>query len=105
MTVLPVLAAALLVVAQAPRDPGRRPPPEPAGTAVVRGRVVAADTGNPIRRATVNLSMMPSPTAPVTTQPAGAPGAAPVRTVTQTMVISGVATPTSTGVIASRSKS
>jgi Carboxypeptidase regulatory-like domain len=86
-------------MAQPPRDPGRRQPPEPAGTAVVRGRVVAADTGNPIRRATVNLSMMPPP-APSTTAPAGAPGAALVRTVTQTVVINGVATTTSAGGIA-----
>jgi carboxypeptidase family protein len=50
---------------QLPRDVVRRP--EPTGTAVIRGRVVAADSGNPIRRATVNLSAM-SPA-----QQAGAP--------------------------------
>jgi protocatechuate 3,4-dioxygenase beta subunit len=41
------------------RDPGRRPPPDPTGTAVIRGRVVAADTGTPIRGAVVNLSVAP----------------------------------------------
>src|SRR3990167_11183046 len=37
-----------------PRDVTRAP--EPIGAGVIRGRVVAADTGNPIRRAMVNLS-------------------------------------------------
>lgn len=32
---------------------------EPVGTGVIRGRVVAADSGNPIRRATVSLSAAP----------------------------------------------
>ncbi|MEO8075639.1 MAG: carboxypeptidase regulatory-like domain-containing protein [Acidobacteriota bacterium] len=39
-----------------PRDPIQRA--EPAGTAAIRGRVVAADTGNAIRRANVNLLPM-----------------------------------------------
>ncbi|HMC77696.1 MAG TPA: carboxypeptidase-like regulatory domain-containing protein [Vicinamibacterales bacterium] len=45
-----------------PRDPGQRPS-EPVGTAAIRGRVVAADTGNPIRRASVTLipSAVPAP--------------------------------------------
>jgi hypothetical protein len=47
-----------------PRDPGRRPPPDPVGTSVIRGRVVAADTGNPIRRATVTLIPVPPPAPP-----------------------------------------
>jgi len=43
------------------RDPGRRPPPDLTGTGIIRGRVVAADTGTPIRRANVNLSPMLPP--------------------------------------------
>ena len=46
---------------QAPRDPGRRPPPEAVGTGAIRGRVVAADTGSPVRRANVNLTMVQPP--------------------------------------------
>src|SRR4029078_8591729 len=55
------------------RDPGRRPPPEPTGTAIIRGRVVSADTGNPIRRANVTLSPPPPPVPPAATAtpPAG----------------------------------
>ena len=42
--------------AQGPvRDTVRRPPPEPKGTAVIRGRVITSDTGNPVRRASVTL--------------------------------------------------
>ena len=44
-----------------PRDPGRRPPPDPVGTAVIRGRVVTSDTGNPVRRASVTLIPVPPP--------------------------------------------
>jgi hypothetical protein len=40
-------------VGQPPRDVVARP--EPAGTSAIKGRVVAADTGNPIRRANVTL--------------------------------------------------
>lgn len=43
------------------RDPGRRPPAETAGTGIIRGRIIAADTGTPIRRAQVSLSLMPPP--------------------------------------------
>ncbi len=39
--------------AQPPRD--AVPHPEPGGTSAIKGRVVAADTGNPIRRANVTL--------------------------------------------------
>ena len=46
-----------------PRDVTRAP--EPIGAGVIRGRVVAADTGNPIRRAMVNLSPV------MTASPAG----------------------------------
>jgi carboxypeptidase family protein len=43
-----------------PRDPVRRPPPpEPVGTGAIRGRVVASDTGSPVRRANVNLFSEP----------------------------------------------
>ena len=50
---------------QPPRDVVRRaPPPEPTGTGVIRGRVVASDTGNPIRRAMVNLSPIAPPMPP-----------------------------------------
>ena len=45
---------------QPPRDPVRRAEPAgTVGTGVIKGRVVAADTGNPIRRVTVSLSMVP----------------------------------------------
>jgi protocatechuate 3,4-dioxygenase beta subunit len=65
------------------RDPGRRPPPEPVGTATIRGRVVAADTGSPIRRAQVNLSVVP-PTQPTNSAtPQGG---------TQSVVVNGVQT-------------
>lgn len=57
---------------QAPRDPGRRMP-EPVGSGVIRGRVVAADTGNPVRRATVNLTPAPPPI-PLTTSGSSASG-------------------------------
>ena len=57
-----------------PRDPGRRPPTEPVGTSVIRGRVVAADTGNPIRRATVTLIPVPPPAPPPQTPPGAPPG-------------------------------
>ena len=44
-------------VLQPPRDVvPRAERPAPTGTGIIKGRVVAADTGNPIRRATVNLS-------------------------------------------------
>jgi len=55
--------------AQAPRDPTRQLPPDPKGTAVIRGRVVAGDTGSPIRKANVNLSSV-APITPVQTPPA-----------------------------------
>ena len=51
---------------QPPRDVVLRRPDAtgPTGTGVIRGRVVAADTGNPIRRAMVNLSPIAPPPAP-----------------------------------------
>ena len=61
---------------QPPRDATGRLPPEPKGTAVIRGRVLAADTGSPIRRATVSLQMVPPPAPPAgSTGPAAAAGA------------------------------
>jgi hypothetical protein len=45
---------------QPPRDPaGRAEPAGPVGTGVIRGRVVASDTGSPLRRANVSLSSLP----------------------------------------------
>jgi protocatechuate 3,4-dioxygenase beta subunit len=82
---------------QSPRDPVRRPSPEPTGTAVIRGRVVAADTGNPIRRANVSLSMMPPPTVPSGTGTSAAPVVGTARS-TQTAVINGVQTSVINGV-------
>jgi protocatechuate 3,4-dioxygenase beta subunit len=64
---IPIVVAAFSIVcaetplrAQAPRD-AARPADKPTGTAVVRGRVVAADTGNPIKRASVSLMPAPPP--------------------------------------------
>ena len=73
------------------RDPGRRPPPEPTGTAIIRGRVVSSDTGNPIRRANVTLiaAPPPAPPAPSSTSGTTAPGTPPpATTMTRTMVTS-----------------
>ena len=50
-----------------PRDPGRPPTPEPVGTGLIRGQVVTGDTGNPVRRASVNL--IPSPPLPPSSPP------------------------------------
>ena len=61
-----------------PRDVVQRP--EPKGTGAIRGRVVAADTGTPIRRASVNLI----PVAPL--PPAGGSG----TTQTTTVMVDGV---------------
>ena len=76
-----------------PRDPGRRPPPEPVGTAAIRGRVIVADTGNPARRATVSISMVPPPQ-PTTAAP---PGGTPVNATRMVSTVNGVATVTFTG--------
>ena len=59
LSVLPVFLLSLRVQGlpsppQPPRDVVQRP--EATGAGVIRGRVVTADTGMPIRRATVNLS-------------------------------------------------
>ena len=50
---------------QPPRDAvGRAEPAGPAGTGVIKGRVVTADTGNPIRRANVSLCLVPTTARP-----------------------------------------
>ena len=83
-----------------PRDPGRRPPPEPVGTAVIRGRVVTSDTGNPVRRATVSLTPIAPP---VTLPPAGTPTGTPVNVTTTMAVLNGI--PVQLGVNLGRPKS
>jgi hypothetical protein len=55
VAVLVLLAIAPLI--QEPRD--RVPRPQPAGTGVIRGRVIVSDTGLPIRHGSVVLSMVP----------------------------------------------
>ena len=67
---------------QQPRDPTRRPPADPTGTASIRGRVVTSDTGAPVRRATVNLSLIP---APLATLPNGQTAATTAATSVQTI--------------------
>src|SRR3954453_15157627 len=59
------------------RDPVRRPPPELKGTGVIRGRVVAADKGAPIRREQGGLSPAAPPIPPAGLTAGAAPGAAP----------------------------
>lgn len=63
-------------VPQPPRDVVRR---EPTGTGVIKGQVVAADSGNPIRRADVNLVFVPPPAPPA--PPGGGPPAIGAATV------------------------
>ena len=66
---------------QTPRDTVRRP--DPVGTAIIRGRVVAADTGSPIRRAMVSLQPMTPPPPPASPPPPGSPSsAASTQTIT-----------------------
>src|SRR5688572_24009913 len=63
-----------------PRDVDRRA--EPVGTGVIRGRVVAGDTGNPVRRAQVNLQpVMPAMPPPGTRIDGTGPTGSPTRTV------------------------
>lgn len=63
MKTLVVLFGALALVgrAQLPRDAAAAS----AGTAIVRGRVLAADTGEPVRKARVTLSTFPDGTSPL----------------------------------------
>src|SRR5213595_3370309 len=71
------------------RDPSRRPPPEPTGTGIIRGRVVAADTGTPVRRATVALSMVQPPRPAGTATGPQAGGTAQTTNVTRVTTPSG----------------
>jgi hypothetical protein len=73
---------------QPARDPVRRPPPDPTGTASIRGRVVAGDTGSPIRKANVNLSPV-MPLAVMQSQAGQGAGAPPAQMVRQTVVVNG----------------
>lgn len=61
------------VIQSPPRDIVKRA--EPTGTGRIRGRVVTADRGQAIRRATVNLSAMPPSNPPTRGTTDGSPGA------------------------------
>src|SRR5216684_1250215 len=55
--ILTVVVAATASAQPPPRTPPRDPTtPTPTGTAVVRGRVLAGDTGRPLRRARITAS-------------------------------------------------
>jgi protocatechuate 3,4-dioxygenase beta subunit len=71
-----------------PRDNPMRPRLPASGTSVIRGRVVAADTGHAIRRATVTLTVTAPP-------PAG--GRAEIAITTQLTTMNGVTQSTSMG--------
>jgi len=58
------------------------PRPEPTGTGMIRGRVVAADSGSPMRRATVTLVAMAPPVTLTPLPPAGQAANNQTRTVT-----------------------
>lgn len=74
------------VAGRPPRDVVR--PPEPTGTGVIRGRVVAGDTGSPIRRGSVTLI----PTAPPPPPPPAGTTPRTTTTVTTTVtMMNGVA--------------
>ena len=97
----PSLLAISMLAAQAPPPPPPLPPPpqgqpprdntvrrpEPTGTGVIRGRVVAADSGNAIRRA--NVSLLPVAPSSSATPPPGA-------TFTSRTVIDGMPVTTTT---------
>jgi hypothetical protein len=70
-----------------PRDPTSRLPPEPVGTGIIRGRVVAADSGNPVRRANVSLVPMPTPPPP---PPPGTPAGTTTSVTTTMMSMNGM---------------
>src|SRR3954469_4215462 len=90
-----IAASSVLGAAQLPPPPPRPQPPQgtrdivprqaPKGTGVIRGRVIAADTGNPMRRASVSLSPV---TPPLSTSASNPPPGA--TTQTTTMMINGV---------------
>ena len=74
------------VQAGQPRDTVRRP--EPTGTGVIRGRVVAADTGSAIRRASVSL--IPTAPPPPPPSPPGAPASRTNSATTTTTMMNGM---------------
>ena len=79
---------------QPARDAVRRPPAEPKGTASIRGRVVASDTGNGVRKA--NVTLLPvMPVIPPQTTP---PGQTAASQATQIVTINGIQTSVSSGV-------
>lgn len=65
-----------------PRDTVARP--EPVGTGIIRGRVITADTGSPVRRA--NVMLMPSSPPPPPPAPGTPPGATATVTTSMTMM-------------------
>jgi hypothetical protein len=83
--------------AQPPRDTVRRP--ERTGTGVIRGHIVAADTGNPIRRANVTLTSMPTGPIGPSTRTSTITGGVPAGTVG---VVGGITTTTTTAVMQGR---
>src|SRR5262245_18056450 len=56
----------LLAVCCAELAHAQQPGPPPAGTGVIRGRVVAADTGKPLRRGRITLGSIDAPGPPRT---------------------------------------
>ena len=90
------------------RDPGRRPPPEVTGTGIIRGRLVFADTGQPVRRGQVALSMMAPPRPAGSTTGSPPPGAAqgtPIAVTRTTSMVNGVQTVTTSQGMSFRQKS
>lgn len=82
----PVPRPAVPLQGMPPRDPSGRPP-EPVGTGVIRGRIVTSDTGNPVRRANVNLIPAPPPPPPPA---AGTPPGTTTSVSTTMAMINGV---------------
>jgi hypothetical protein len=68
-----LILAALGVASQAAPQRDTLRSDEPKGTAIVRGRVVAADNGSPMRRANVSLQPAPPPVQVGASASAGAP--------------------------------
>jgi protocatechuate 3,4-dioxygenase beta subunit len=101
---LAIMAVTLQVPMQPPRDPGRRPAVEPTGTAAIRGRVVAGDTGSPIAHASVTLVPIAGPElqdSGSATLPGGVivtAGNQSTTVMTGTVNMNGVPTPFSTAV-------
>ena len=77
MTLRLVLVAGVLAQVQGPPPRDARPAAQQVGTASISGRVLAADTGAPIRRAVVSLTSIPTApggTGTVSMQLVGPPG-------------------------------